>query len=78
MFEFQTRGYKVSVNFSCEIPPPPLFKKIRHCRKRKLVFPLGVLTDKTVNYSETCIKRTPFIKRTVAEVAKFISLIYFK
>ena len=29
-------------------------------------------------YSETCIKRTPSIKRTVAEVPKFISLIYFK
>ena len=25
-----------------------------------------------------CIKRTPSIKRTVAEVPKFISLIYFK
>ena len=31
-----------------------------------------------VMYSETCIKRTPSIKRTVAEVPKFISLIYFK
>ena len=30
------------------------------------------------NYSETCIERTPSIKRTVAEVPKFISLIYFK
>ena len=29
-------------------------------------------------YSETCIKRTPSIKRTVAEVPKSISLIYFK
>ena len=29
-------------------------------------------------YSETCIKRTPTIKRTVAEVPKFISVIYFK
>ena len=29
-------------------------------------------------YSETCIKRTPSIKRTVDEVPKFISLIYFK
>ena len=29
-------------------------------------------------YSETCIKRTPSIKRTVAEVPKFISLIYLK
>ena len=29
-------------------------------------------------YSETCIKRTPSIKQTVAEVPKFISLIYFK
>ena len=31
-----------------------------------------------ITYSETCIKRTPSIKRTVAEVTKFISLIYFK
>ena len=31
-----------------------------------------------VMYSETCIKRTPSIKRTVAKVPKFISLIYFK
>ena len=29
-------------------------------------------------YSETCIKQTPSITRTVAEVPKFISLIYFK
>ena len=29
-------------------------------------------------YSETCIKRTPSIERTVDEVPKFISLIYFK
>ena len=29
-------------------------------------------------YSETCIRRTPSIKRTLAEVPKFISLIYFK
>ena len=29
-------------------------------------------------YIETCIKRTPSIKRTLAEVPKFISLIYFK
>ena len=29
-------------------------------------------------YSETCIKRTSSIKRTVAEVPKFVSLIYFK
>ena len=28
-----------------------------------------------LKYSETCIKRTPSIKRTVAEVPKFISLI---
>ena len=28
--------------------------------------------------SRHCIKRTPSIKRTVAEVPKFISLIYFK
>ena len=32
----------------------------------------------TKNYSETRIKRTPSIKRTVAEVPKFIFLIYFK
>ena len=30
------------------------------------------------SYSETCIKRTPSINRTVAEVPQFISLIYFK
>ena len=30
-----------------------------------------------LEYSETSIKRTPSIKRTVAEVPKFISLIYF-
>ena len=30
------------------------------------------------NCSETCIERTPSIKWTVAEVHKFISLIYFK
>ena len=29
-------------------------------------------------YSETCIKRTPSIERTVAEVPKFISLVHFK
>ena len=29
-------------------------------------------------YSETCIKRTPSIKRTVAEVPKLISLTFFK
>ena len=29
-------------------------------------------------YSETCIKRTPSIKRTVAKVPEFISLICFK
>ena len=29
-------------------------------------------------YTETCIKRTPSIKRTVAEIPKFISLIFFK
>ena len=27
-----------------------------------------------MKYSETCIKRTPSIKRTVAEVPKFVSL----
>ena len=31
-----------------------------------------------MNYNETCIKRTPSIKWTVAEVPKFISLIFFK
>ena len=31
-----------------------------------------------LQYSETCIKRTLFIKRTVAEVPKCYSLIYFK
>ena len=31
-----------------------------------------------MNYNETCIKRTPSIKVTVAEVPKFISLIFFK
>ena len=41
---------------------------------RQLSF--GVLNQ--LAYSETCIKRTPPIKRTVAEVPKFISLIYFK
>ena len=30
------------------------------------------------NYSETCIKRTPSNKQIVAQVPKFISLIYFK
>ena len=34
--------------------------------------------SKTKRYSETCIKRTPSFKRTVAEVPKFVSLIYFK
>ena len=29
-------------------------------------------------YSETYIKRTPSIKRTVAKVPEFISLIFFK
>ena len=29
-------------------------------------------------YSEACIKRTPSIMQTVAEVPKFISLIYFE
>ena len=28
-----------------------------------------------LEYSETCIKRTPSIKRTVAKVPKFISLV---
>ena len=38
-----------------------------------------VTSESTVsNYSETLIKWTPSIKRTVAEVLKFISLIYFK
>ena len=31
-----------------------------------------------LKYSETCIKRTPSIKRTLAEVPLFIALIYFK
>ena len=31
-----------------------------------------------LKYSETCIKQTPSIKWTVAEVPKFVSLIYFK
>ena len=33
---------------------------------------------KKAYYSETCIKRTPSIKGIVAEIPKFISLIYFK
>ena len=36
------------------------------------------LTLQHIQYSETCIKRTPYIKRTVAEVPKFIPLIFFK
>ena len=45
----------------------------------KLVHSLDTLS-KTVKpvLSEHCIKRTTSIKRTVAEVPKFISLIYFK
>ena len=42
---------------------------------------LGDLDSATLDwkhYSETCIKRTPSIKQTVAEVPKFISVIYFK
>ena len=37
-----------------------------------------LILAKKYKYSETCITRTPSIKRTVAEVPKFISLIYFK
>ena len=37
------------------------------------------LTVRFSVYSETCIKRTPSIKRIVAKVPKFVSLnIYFK
>ena len=36
------------------------------------------LTLQHIQYSETCIKRTPYIKRTVAEVPRFIPLIFFK
>ena len=36
------------------------------------------LTLQHIQYSETCIKRTPYIKRTVPEVPKFIPLIFFK
>ena len=31
-----------------------------------------------MKYGETCIELTPSIKRTVAEVPKFTSFIYFK
>ena len=39
---------------------------------------LSIENGITFKYSETCIKQTPSIKRTVAEVPKFVSLIYFK
>ena len=37
---------------------------------------LGGRQQEVSQYSETCIKRTPSIKRTEVEVPKFISLIY--
>ena len=65
--------YCKEISRNCRLPVANslLFYQCDRCLNCQL-FQFGGL------YSETCIKRTPSIKQTVAEVPKFISLIYFK
>ena len=47
-------------------------------RQKKIKQEKRTLTKEYSKYSETCINRTPSIKRTEAKVPEFISIIYFK
>ena len=65
----------VTVNVTSSLLPPSLPRGPPSRGPLNLCM-LGGRQQEVSQYCETCIKRTPSIKRTVVEVPKFISLIY--